>query len=200
MATILKKFKKYACIFSALALFFIAIHARGADYMKTLRAYVYDSEGVLSSDVSPSFSLYIGDNISGVSDPVKSAYIRVSGVYTTIGAATLSLTLENDALSTKTFTLPSVASPTSFSLLYNDETGIINPMSAGTYNYALTIQPVNALIYGLGASLATTYRYKPPSCGTLPPTGELASSVFESTGSSDGPAYHSILWKGSRQY
>ncbi len=165
--------------------------------IKTVDTYIYDSEGVLSSAVSPSFSLYIGDNISGVSDPVKSAHISVSGVYTTSGSATLSLTLENDVLSTKTFTLPSVASPTPFTLLYNDETGIINPMSSGTYRYELTIQPVNVEIYGFNAELAASYRYKPPSCGTLPAIGELASSVFESTGSFDGPAYHSILWKGS---
>lgn len=31
----------------------------------------------------------------------------------------------------------------------------------------------------------------------LPPTGELTSTVFDTTGSVDGPAYNSIMWKGS---
>ncbi|MBI4812073.1 type II secretion system protein [Candidatus Falkowbacteria bacterium] len=36
-----------------------------------------------------------------------------------------------------------------------------------------------------------------PGLSSLVTSGELVSAVFETTGSSDGPAYNSIMWKGS---
>jgi hypothetical protein len=142
--------------------------------------------------------LYIGDNISGVTSPMKSASVRVTGVYT--GSGTLGLELDSDAATLQTFTLPNTgATPRSFTLLYQDTSGKINPASAGTYTYTLNVIPSGVTISGFGATGATTYRYKPPTCGTgLPATGELTSAVFESTASADGPAYNSMFWKGTR--
>ena len=44
--------------------------------------------------------------------------------------------------------------------------------------------------------MSETHRYAPPACGTFPIEAKLISSVFETTGSSDGAAYNSIMWKG----
>jgi hypothetical protein len=142
------------------------------------------------------FSLYIGDNLEGVSDPVKSAYFTVSGVYT--GSGSLSLGLNDNASTTKTFLLPAVASPTNFEIIYQDDIGTINPRSAGTYNYSFNVAPAGVTVSGLGAKLTVSHRYKPPICGlSYPPYGDLVSTIFDSTGSVDGPAYNSIMWRGA---
>lgn len=166
--------------------------------IKTTEHFVAAFPSQVSTNQNVSFSLYIGDNISGVVSPMKSAYFTVTGVYT--GSGTLGLQLDSDAATLETFTLPNTgAIPRTFTLLYKDASGKINPTSAGTYAYTLNVIPSGITISGFGATGRVTYRYKPPSCATgLPATGELASAVFDTTGSADGPAYNSIFWKGTR--
>jgi hypothetical protein len=162
---------------------------------KTTEFYVYDSNVALSSPVNHDFSVYIGDNISTVVDPVKSAYFKISGTYT--GAGTLNFQLNSG--NSQTFTLPSVgATPTYFELLYADTSSIINPSSAGTYSYNFALTPSGVTIYGASVALDLTHQYIPPSCSGMPPTGELTSVIFDTTQSGTWkPAYNSIMWEGT---
>jgi hypothetical protein len=176
-----------------LSLFFSAKQVLAAEQVKTTEFYVYDSSTAINSNVSQDFSVYIGDNIGAVTNPIKSAFLKVSGVYTGVGSLTLTLNSGNS----KTYTLPSVSSPTYFELLYKDNANIINPSTAGNYTYTLGMTPSGVTIYGVGAKLELTYKYVPTSCG-LPPTGELTSVVFDTTGSDIiKPAYNSIMWQGT---
>jgi hypothetical protein len=169
--------------------------ALAADQIKTTESYVYDSNSALSSNASQDFSVYIGDNIGEISDPIKSAFFRVSGVYTGSGSLTLTLNSGNS----QTYSLPSVANPTYFELMYKDLAAAISPATSGTYAYTLGLAPAGVTIYGLGVILDLTYRYAPAACGTgLPAIGELTSAIFDTTGSETlKPAYNSIMWLGS---
>jgi len=150
----------------------------------------------ITTATSSSFSIYIGDNLTGVANPIKSLYFTVSGVYT--GNGSLELKIDNDAATAKTFTLPSVTSATAFEILYKDDSGKINPQSAGEYAYTLNFNPTGVNISGLAAKLSETHRYKPPSCGGgYPATGDLTSAVFDTTGEAGGPAYNSVMWQGT---
>jgi hypothetical protein len=167
-----------------------------ADQLKSTDYFVGTSATAVSSATDFPFNLYIGDNLTGVTDPIKSAYFTISGVYT--GGGSLQAQIDSSATTSKTFILPSVSVPTSFELIYRDDTARINPQSAGSYNYTLNLSPGGITISGLGAKLETTYRYHPPSCGlNYPPYGDLISAIFDSTASAAGPAYNSILWRGA---
>ena len=162
--------------------------------IKSSEHFITSSDASISSATSSPFTLYIGDNLSGVTNPVKSVYFAVSGVYT--GSGSLEMKINDDNATAKAFTLPNVgATPTPFEILYKDETGKISPVSAGSYNYTLNLNPSGVTIYGLGVKMNVTHRYKPPACGGFPATGELTSMVFD-TGT-EGAAYNSIMWKGN---
>ena len=164
--------------------------------IKTTQFYVAGYDTTVSSNTDVPFSVYIGDNISDVTNPIKSVYFRLTGTYT--GNGSLGAELNSDAGTLRTYTLPNVAStPTSLDLLYKDTGNIINPTTAGNYSYTLNLLPSGVTIYSLGVVLSITYRYKPPTCGGLPATGLLTSAIFDTTGSADGPAYNSLLWQGS---
>ena len=163
--------------------------------VKTTDTYIYSSEAAVSTAQNAPINLYLGDNMSGVTNPMKSLYFVVSGVYTTGG--TLALDISGDGATTQTFTLPAVSSPTPFEFIYKDPSNKINPTSAGAYTYTLNMTPVGGVVlYGLGVKMSESHRYVPPTCGTFPVEGKLISAVFETTGSSDGAAYNSIMWKG----
>ncbi len=162
--------------------------------IKSTEFFVGDSGAQISSQISRDFSIYIGDNLAGVTNPIKSVYFVVSGVYT--GNGSLEFRIDNDAATSKIFTLPDVGSTlTPFEIVYKDDSNKINPTSAGSYNYTFNIIPTSVTISGLGARVVEAHRYKPPSCGGYQPTGELTSVVFD-TGT-DGAAYNSAFWKGS---
>ena len=163
--------------------------------IKTAEFFVASFDSQISSATSSQFSIYIGDNLAGVTNPVKSAYFTVSGVYT--GNGTLQLKIDSDDATAKTYTLPDVsATPTPFEIIYKDDSNKINPTSAGSYTYTLYITPSGVTISGLGAKVTISHRYKPPTCGGgFPATGELTSIVFD-TGT-EGAAYNSAYWKGT---
>jgi hypothetical protein len=158
--------------------------------VKTTEFYIYDSNTAISAPVNQDFQIYIGDNISTVTNPVKSAFFKISGTYTGGG----SINLQLDSGNSQTFTLPTVANPAYFELLYADTSSIINPATAGTYGYDFALTPSGVTIYGTGVMLDLTHQYIPPSCTGLPPTGELTSVIFDSTASS---TYNSIMWEGT---
>ena len=184
-------------LLSALALFFaLTAMALAANQIKSTEIHITQSDAAVSSATSSSFSLYIGDNLSGVSTPMKSAHIAISGVYT--GNGTLAAQLNSNAATAQTFTLPNVGSaPTPFEILYKDPTNTINPQSAGTYTYTLNLNPSGITIYGLGVKAVETHRYKPPSCAAgYPATGTLMSSTFD-TSIANGAAYNWLMWQGT---
>ena len=163
--------------------------------IKTTDTLVYSSDTAVSSAVNPSFTLYVGDNLSGVTNPVKSLYFVASGIYT--GNGTINFKIDSDAATGATFTLPDVGTtPTPFEFIYKDPSNKINPTSGGSYGYILNITPSGVTLYGLGIKMSESHRYAPPACGTFPVEGKLVSAVFETTGSSLGAAYNSIMWKG----
>mgnify|MGYP001594332796 CR=1 FL=1 len=192
--------KHYLFLIFAAAVFFILVvisldiyNVFAVDQIKSTDFFVASSDVSISSATSSPFTIYIGDNLAGVTNPVKSVYFVVSGVYT--GSGSLEMKISDDNATSKTFSLPDVGTaPTPFEILYKDDTGKISPVSAGSYNYTLNINPSGVTIYGLGAKINVTHRYKPPACGGFPATGELTSMVFD-TGT-EGAAYNSVMWKG----
>jgi len=159
--------------------------------VKTTEFYIAQLNS-LSSATLP-VSLYIGDNITGVTNPVKSAYFLISGVYTGSGNLTANL----NSTGAKTFSLTSVSNPTSFNFIYKDDSGQINPSTAGVYSYNLNVSQTGLTVSNLNVKAILTYRYKPVSCGvSYPPYGDLVSAIYDSTANADGAAYNSIMWKG----
>lgn len=168
--------------------------AFAADQMRTTEALIYSANNAVSAAFDQNFTLYIGDNISGITNPVKSLYFVTSGVYT--GNGTINFKIDSDGATSQIFTLPNVGTtPTPFEFIYKDPSNKINPTSAGSYGYTLNVDPSGVTLYGLGVKLNESHRYKPPACGGNP-YGDLISAVFDS-GVSDGAAYNSILWKGT---
>ena len=149
------------------------------DQMKTQEFFVGDTSngGAVSTATNQTFNLYIGDNITGISNAVKSAYFSISGVYTNSGNPTLQLQINSNASSTKTFTFPAVSNPTPFHIFYPDSAGIINPVSGGSYSYTLNITPANMTIYGLGSKLVATNQFTPPACPDGQPTNEKVKTL-----------------------
>ncbi|MCK9344619.1 MAG: hypothetical protein M0P64_00655 [Candidatus Pacebacteria bacterium] len=167
-----------------------------ADQMKTTETIIADSDIAISSNQSYPFALYVGDNLAGVINPLKSLHFTASGVYT--GNGTITFMIDGDAATSKTYTLPNAGTtPTPFEIEYKDDSGKINPASAGSYSYSLNFNPSGVTVYGLGIKMTESHRYAPPACGGLPPFGDLISAVFDSTGVADGAGYNSVLWKGA---
>lgn len=159
--------------------------------MKTHEFLVMSSDTAVSSQRTDSFTLYIGDNLAGITTPLKSLQFSVSGVYTGNGSVVMSL--NSDSATEQTFTLPSVSSPTAFEFIYKDPTVSISPNSAGSYTYTITTNPSGVTLYQLGITARGTHRYVPPACGGMT-HGELYSAVFDTATTS---SYNSIMWKGT---
>src|ERR1035437_1135636 len=102
--------------------------AFAADQMKTTESEVADSDVSVSTNQAYPFILYIGDNLTGVTNPLKSLHYTASGVYT--GSGTVTFMIDGDVATTKTFTLPNVgATTTPFEIDYKDTSNKINPTS-----------------------------------------------------------------------
>ena len=168
--------------------------AFAANQMKTEDMLIYSSSASVSTAQNAPFTLYLGDNLAGITTPVKSLYFIASGVYT--GGGTVSLSLDSVSGTTQTFTLPTVTNPTPFEFIYKDPSNYISPTSAGSYSYTLNISPTSVVLYGLGVKMTETHQYVPPACGGLPILGDLISVIFDST-VTGGAGYNSVLWKGA---
>jgi hypothetical protein len=162
--------------------------------VKSNQFLLFSSPAAVSSQVSNTFSFYLGDNMAGITSPVKSMQYRASGVYTGGGSVTISL--GGDSATAQTYTLPAVSAPTPIVLLYQDATGSTVPSSAGTYSYTFDTAPSGVTLYQWGVELIETHRYIPPPCSGMPIKGELYSAVFDTTGTTTGPAYQAMHWVG----
>ncbi|MDO8604623.1 MAG: hypothetical protein Q7K40_04505 [bacterium] len=169
--------------------------------VKTTESMIGDSDAPLSVNTEFPFTLFIGDNLSGITPAIKSLRFTASGVYESVTSGTITFMIDNIPATEKTFTLPSTGGvPTPFEIDYKDPVDTINPTSAGSYPHVLNFNPTDITIYGLGIKLEETHKYKPAVCTGLPPTGELSSAVldtFVTVGADQGPAYNSIMWKGT---
>ena len=116
----------------------------------------------VNSQVDLPVSFYIGNDLSGVSNPAKSIFFKVSGVYS--GGGSVQLKINSDSVTAKTFTLPSVSRPTNFEFIYKDDSGKINPLTAGSYNYTLNVIPAGVSISSLASELEITYQFAPTPC------------------------------------
>lgn len=162
--------------------------------VKTNEFLLASSDASVTAERTDSFTLYLGDNMAGITAPLKSLQFTVSGVYT--GGGTVTMSLNSDAATAQAFTLPTVSAPTHYEFIYKDPTGSISPTSAGSYDYTITTNPSGVTLYQLGITTRETHRYVPPACGGMPIKGELYSGVFETTSTTTGASYNSILWKG----
>jgi len=139
-----------------------ALSAFAADQVRTTDTLIYSSDTAVSGAVNAPFAVYVGDNLAGVTNPVKSLSFIISGVYTVGG--TLTLTIDSDAATSQAFTLPSVSSPTPFEFVYKDPSGKINPSSAGSYNHTLNLVPSGVTLTTFGVRMSETHRFVPASC------------------------------------
>jgi len=167
--------------------------------IKTTDSLVYSSSTPISATTAIPFNFYIGDNLAGVTDPLKSLYFTVSAVATSTAAFTVTIDINGDPATSQVFAFPAVASPPApLDFIYKDPSNFINPTSAGSYSYVLNITPSSGLLlYIPGVKMTETHRYAPPSCGGMPILGDLISAVFDSTGSTDGGGYNSVMWTGT---
>ncbi len=191
--------KKYYSIFFLIVfviIFALVIKVFAVDQIKTNEFFAAGFDSQISSITSSQFTFYIGDDLSGISNPVKSAYFTVSGVYTSVAGGTLELKIDDDSATSKIFSLPSASAPTYFEFIYKDNSNKINPVSAGSYTYTLNIVPSGITISGFGAKFIESHRYKPPSCGGgYPIKGEIISPTFD-TGAANGVGFNFIMASG----
>ena len=164
--------------------------------VKTNEFLIMSSDTAISTGTTNTFTFYIGDNLAGVTNPIKSLHYMLHAVYT--GGGSLVLSLDSDSTTEQTFTLPSVSSPTYVELIYHDPANTIHPTSAGSYTHTITVSPSGVTLYQPAVMLNEMHRYKPPTCGGMPIKGEVYSAVFDTTGTTTGPSYNSISWKGVR--
>lgn len=188
--------KYYFFLIVSAIIFVLVVKVFAVDQIKTNEFFVASFDSQVSTATSSLFTIYIGDNLSGVSNPVKSVYFTIAGVYA--GGGSLELKIDDDSTTAKTFTLPSVSNPTTFEILYKDDSNKINPSSAGNYTYTLYLTPSGVTISGLSAKVNVTHRYKPPTCGGggYPISGEIISPTFD-TGAANGVSYNWLMASGT---
>jgi len=107
------------------------------------------------------FSTYIGDNLTGVTNPVKNASIIVTGIFDNAGSITLEL--DSNPATAKTFVLP-VNTRHDFYFVYKDDTGVLNQAAAGSYSHTLNVISSVSDIWDFGSKLITTDQFAPTSC------------------------------------
>jgi len=165
--------------------------------IKTSEFFVGSVANAMNSSTVLPFSIYIGDDVSSITNPVKSTYFSVSGTYTGSGTINMGLGDSNGDATSTSFTLPAVSGANNFELLYHDDYNKINPSGSGTYNYNFNLSLSGPTVSNLAVKAIVTHRYKPVSCTAgYPAYGDLISAIYDSTASADGPAFNSITWKG----
>lgn len=118
--------------------------------------------GQISTPIDLPVSLFIGNDLTGVTNPIKRSFFRISGVYT--GGGTIQFKINGETITAKDFVLPNVTRPTDFEFIYRDDSGLINPTSAGSYDYILNVIPSGVSVSGLAAKLEVTYQFAPTPC------------------------------------
>ncbi|MBI4993606.1 hypothetical protein HZC33_01430 [Candidatus Wolfebacteria bacterium] len=159
----LRKNQKKTLIFAISAaicfIFLAAINVFAVNnQIKTTESFIIGSDVQISTATNAAVNLYIGDNLAGITNPVKSVYFIISGIYTDTGAGgTLEFKINDNPSSSKIFTLPTAGTtPTPFEIIYKDDSNTINSTSAGSYAYTLNIIPTNITISSLSGKMEET--------------------------------------------
>ncbi|MDP3057819.1 MAG: hypothetical protein Q8N37_04895 [bacterium] len=179
---------------------------------RTLKFFIFQNPAVMVNGNSSTvpFDLFIGEK-----DPqIKDAYIEITGVTNGANdiAADIRATQGSDYVQSfattraKSFNLDSFGKPNHFKILY---TGIGNSTdtsllyclgqiirSPGTYPFEFKIDVSGADVSAVHARMVITYKFTPPTAGTLPVLGYIISSTVD-TGITKGAAYNSLTWKGN---
>lgn len=181
--------------------------------MRTLKFFIFQEPAVLvgGTSTTTSFNIFIGEQ----NPIIKDAYIEVTGV--TKNISTISADIRNtggatcnEAFATpreKSYIIDSTSQQNHFNIFYAG-TGTTTTASLrycleqiitspGSYSFEFKNGITGGNVSALQARIVLTYQFTPPSeGGLLPAKGELTSAVFDS-GTTDGAAYNSIMWKGS---
>lgn len=165
---------------------------------KKTKHHILQRLAVLSVPLDQSFEFSIADPL----DEVRSAFIEIKGVSIPIASFTLGVTVNNDPNTPGSYdaiyTINATGRPTSFKIIH-DVTDYFKSSvrTSGGYTRYIHLNP-SANIYLVNAKLTITYTWIiPPPTGSAGATGTLTSVAFDTTASADGPAYNSIMWKGS---
>lgn len=153
----------------------------------------------VSGPLDESFDFAIADPI----DEVRSAFIEIGGVAQPVANVSLGVKVDNSPSTPgaydKTYVISATGRPTNFKIIHDVTDYFKSFVTApGGYTKYLHLNPNNN-IYLLNAKLVIVYTYiiPPQIAGEYRAKAELTSSVFDTTGSGDGPAYNSIIWKGA---
>jgi len=133
------------------------------DQSKTMEFAVgaHGGEIAAGSQTNFPFAVYVGDSLTGVTNPIKNASIIVTGAFDNSGSITLEL--DSDPATAKTFVLPSSMSH-DFYFVYKDDTGKLNQTSAGSYNHTLNVINSGSDLWDFGSKLVITDQFAPTSC------------------------------------
>lgn len=165
---------------------------------KKTKYHILQRLAVLSVPLDQSFEFSIADPL----DEVRSAFIEIKGVSIPIASFTLGVTVDNDPNTPgsydATYTINATGRPTSFKIIHDVTDHFKSSVrTSGGYTRYIHLNP-SANIYLVNAKLTITYTWIiPPPAGSAGATGTLTSVAFDTTASADGPAYNSIMWKGS---
>lgn len=155
------------------------------------------------SIINEQFGFYIADDL----DEVKSAYIEIKGVALPVNPLTLDVSVDDTGASNpvgsprlKTYTVDASGRIMPIKIIY-DTTDYFQTfiVGAGDYGRYFNLKVSGDAVYVLNAKLIITYSWvKPPKIvGAYKTSGELISSTFD-TGSGDGAAYNSVIWRGTK--
>lgn len=166
-----------------------------ADFSKTVKLFIIQKKEALTdgAEINKNFTISIAEN----NPQITSAFIEIKGIATASVAATGIINVKIDSNPYVLHNIEVAAIPKKFSVIY-DITPLISPDFpgiSGSKNYTLYVKNENFDTTNLSAKLILTYSYT-KSSGTLPTSGSITSSIFD-TEINSGAAYNSIIWKGS---
>jgi len=166
---------------------------------RTLKYFVLQNGPVLTTgnQVDQAFSVYIAEQ----NPVIQSAMIEIRGNLSNVGVApSMTVSIDDIPLSSPraiTYNLDANGNKKHFRVYYDVSSYLSSQITGpGTWNFTLSVKANDTDISALSAILELTYQFTPGG-GGYPVYSDMLSAIFDTTGSSDGPAYNSILWKGA---
>jgi hypothetical protein len=147
-----------------------------AGQIKTAEFFIGATPDEITAPVELPFTLYIGDSIANVTDPIKSGYAAISGIYS--GGGSVSVTLDGDSSTTVDFFMPAVFDPRPFELVFPDRAGLLQVATAGSYEHTLSVVPAGVSIASLSAKAVVTHELDDAACSSDASGEAVKSSDF----------------------